>query len=62
MFPYAYHRPAIFFETAICVSIPANVGLDFFTPPIRIILGPGSVFGATMPKTAIEEDGNSVRR
>jgi hypothetical protein len=45
-------------ETLIGIRVSGSVCLDFFAPKLRVALRPGSVFGASMPEAAIDEDGN----
>ena len=61
VFPYANNSPACLFELGVSVPIAPNIGLDFYTPPICIVLGPGAVFRAAMPEATIEKHGDPMR-
>jgi hypothetical protein len=55
MAPNPHDSPAGLGEPAIGITITRNIAFDFCAPPLTIIFGPGSVFGAPVPKAAIDE-------
>jgi hypothetical protein len=55
MSPNPHDGPAGLAEPAIGIPIARNVSFDFCAPPLPIIFGPSPVFGASVPKTAINE-------
>ncbi len=57
--PYSQHRPAGVEQPLIRIAIASDVGLDLLSPPFRVVLRPGAVRRATVPKTAIEKDRGS---
>src|SRR5262245_26348792 len=61
VFPDAHDRPTLFFQQRIGVSIAPLVGLNLIPPPFGVVLRPSSVFGAAVPKTAINEHRHSRR-
>jgi hypothetical protein len=56
--PNADDAPTRSAETLIGICVPGSIGFDFFTPKLRVVFGPGSVFRAAMPEAAINEDGD----
>lgn len=58
MGPNPHDGPAGIDEPTIGVAIARNVAFDFCAPPLAIVFGPGSVFGAPVPKAAIDEHSN----
>lgn len=55
MGPNPHDGPAGIDEPAIGVTIACNIAFDFCAPPLAIVFGPRSVFGAPVPKAAIDE-------
>lgn len=58
MLPNASHQPAGFAELSIRVTVPLTIRPKFRRPPLRIRLWKGLVNRATMPKAAVDENGD----
>jgi hypothetical protein len=61
MFPGPNDLPSSLSQLSIGISVSAPIGLDLLTPEARIAGGPGCMFWAAVPKTAIDEDSNPCR-
>ena len=57
--PDSYDFPSQHFQAPVCIEITPAIGLDLVPPEFDIALGPGAVIGATVPETAIHEDGHA---
>ncbi len=57
MFPDSEHHPAGFGERLVGRTVASDVGVELPSPPVSVRLGAGSVFGAAVPETAINEYG-----
>ncbi len=53
--PNPHDGPAGIDESAIGIAIACNIAFDFCAPPLAIVFGPRPVFGAPVPKAAIDE-------
>lgn len=62
MFPGPDDLPTSLSQLRIGIPVSAPIGLDLLTPEVRITGGPGCVFWAAVPETAIDEDGYSCSR
>lgn len=62
MLPHSYHEPTGSTEFCVRVAVSRLVGPDFFAPPIRVVLRPASVCGATVPKAPVDEYGDTGSR
>ena len=60
--PYANDQPSFGAEELIRFGVSFSIREDLVPPPFRVGFRPGSVYGASVPKTAIEEDGQLDRR
>jgi hypothetical protein len=59
MFPNAKHAPAETSESVFYPLVSYTVENNLFFPPSGIGGRPGSVFGASMPKASVNEDGKA---
>jgi hypothetical protein len=59
MLPYADNNPTRSSEPCVGVPIAALIRLDFFSPPVSVLLRPAPVFRAAMPEAAIYEHSNA---
>lgn len=57
VFPEPDRGPAKCVQSPVRVGVPRTIGLDLLAPEICIALRPGAVLRATVPETAIDEDG-----
>jgi hypothetical protein len=62
VFPGPDDLPTSLSQLRIGIPVSAPIGLDLLTPEVRITGGPGCVFWAAVPETAIDEDGYSCSR
>lgn len=58
--PDSHHRPARLGQATVSISIPSTIGLDLVPPEFGVVLGPGPVQRASMPETAVDEDGKAL--
>lgn len=58
MFPNTNYDPAAFPQGAVYAAIPRPVARDLFAPELRVGFWLGGVFRATVPETAVDEDGD----
>src|SRR3954453_10769203 len=64
-FPHPDYRPAVYLSQPGRTAIAFNISLHLFLPERGIRAcegGPTSVFGAAVPETAVNEDGESPAR
>jgi hypothetical protein len=62
MFPETENGPARLSERVVGVAISQPVPLDFGAPVIGVCSRRSAVFGATVPKAAVDEDGDTLCR
>jgi hypothetical protein len=55
MGPNPHDGPAGIDEPTVSIAIACDVAFDLCAPPLAIVFGPGSMFGAPVPKAAIDE-------
>ena len=55
VFPDSDHRPACFGKRLVDLTVAPDIGIEFPSPPVSVRLGGRPVFGAAMPKTAVNE-------
>jgi hypothetical protein len=60
MLPRTDHSPPGPAEPSISVGISRTILLDLLTPEFGIGLRPGTVFGASVPKAAIDKNGQPI--
>jgi hypothetical protein len=60
MLPDPNDDPSLPSQASIGVEVSVAVRLQFVSPPLRVVLRLGHVFGASVPEASIHEDGNSV--
>lgn len=56
--PDSKHRPMKLTQSTIGVYVPLDVRCEFLFPPVSVCSRSGSVFGAHVPETSIDEDGD----
>jgi len=59
MLPYADRQPADFHQTAVVPSVSSGVLSEFCDPPVLVVLRNSHMIRATMPETAVDENGNA---
>src|SRR5690349_12331830 len=62
MFPHPEHAPASCCQSAVGIGVPAAVSLDLLPPELRVLLGPSTVSGTTMPEAPVHEHGHAFDR
>src|SRR5437870_2878448 len=56
--PHPHHQPACLRETSRGVAVAPSILVDLLPPPARVRLRPAGVLGASVPETAVHEDGD----
>src|SRR4051794_2539296 len=60
MLPDSYYFPSCLYQSAVGVAIPGLVGFDLCSPPLSVLLGPGTMLGTAVPKTTVDENRNAL--
>jgi hypothetical protein len=60
MFPDADDAPAGLAEVAVYFFVAGDIAKEFLAPEGAIVFGHGAVFGAAVPKAAINENGEAL--
>ena len=59
VFPNADYDPSGGTKTSVGIPVALDIGFDLGPPPGGIRFGPSAMFGTSVPKAAVDQDGDT---